>query len=186
MSKYFPITTYGMDVLRKETQKIQDVDTDLIKTIHRMFETMHNAEGIGLAAPQVNILKALTVIDLSGSEEYKKFKPLTMINPEILETHGEIEREEGCLSIPGLRAVVTRPEKVFFRYHDIDMNEKTMEADDLLARVVQHEIDHLHGKLFIDYLDADQMKELKKDLKDIKNKNIETFYPLFIHSELEY
>jgi peptide deformylase len=186
MSKYFPITTYGMDVLRKETQKIQEVDMDLIKTIHKMFETMHNAEGIGLAAPQVNILKALTVIDLSDSEDHPKFKPLTLINPEILQTHGEIEREEGCLSIPGLRAIVTRPDKIFFKYFDIDMNEKTMEAEGLFSRVVQHEIDHLHGKLFIDYLDADQKKELKEELKDIKNKDIETFYPLFIHTEQEY
>lgn len=186
MSKYFPITTYGMDILRQETQKIQEVDLEMIKTIHKMFETMHNADGIGLAAPQINKPISLTVIDVSGDDDYKKFKPLTLINPEIVETHGKIEREEGCLSMPGLRAIVTRPEKIFFKYYDIDMKEQEMEADKLLSRVVQHEIDHLHGKLFIDYLDEEQMKELKAELRDIKNRNIETFYPLYIHSELEY
>lgn len=183
MSKFFPITTFGMDILRKETKKIQDVDTDLLMTITKMFDTMRNAEGIGLAAPQVNKQIALTVIDLSQNEGYEKSKPLTLINPVITGTHGKEFMEEGCLSIPGIRFEVERPSEIEFKFYDVDMKEHTMEADDLFARVVQHEIDHLHGKLFIDYLNDEEKKEIKGLLQDMRNKKVDAHYPLYIHAE---
>ena len=183
MSKLLPITTYGMDILRREAGKIENVDTDLILTVENMMRTMHNADGIGLAAPQINKNISLTVIDISGVEGHEDFKPLTLINPEIIETHGEVVMEEGCLSIPDIRADVSRPEEIHFKYMDLNMEEHTMEAGELLARVVQHEIDHLHGKLFIDYLDADEMKKFKKKLKNIKNKKVDPPYPLYIFAE---
>ncbi len=183
MSRFFPITTFGMDILRKETNKIQDVDTDLLITITKMFDTMRNADGIGMAAQQINQTLGLTVIDLSQNEGYEKSKPLTLINPIITDSHGKELMEEGCLSIPGIRFDIERPAEIEFKFYDVDMNEHTMEADDLFARVVQHEIDHLHGKLFIDYLGAEQKKEIKELLNDMRNKKVEAHYPLYIHAE---
>jgi peptide deformylase len=143
---------------------------------------MDKASGIGLAAPQINLDLALAVIDLSGIDEHKNDKPLVLINPHIVETHGRITMEEGCLSIPDIRADVERPEEVHLRYHDFDMKEVNIELHGLKARVALHEIDHLNGKLFVDYLSEEKMKELRKELKQIKKGNVQTDYPLLINS----
>ena len=172
-----------MDVLRKQTTPVKDVDENLIYFIERMFKTMDYANGIGLAAPQVNFDKSVAVIDISYHDEYKHIKPMVLINPVILETDGEDTMEEGCLSIPNVRFKVTRPERIFFKYYDLDMKEIRMEADELLARVVQHETDHLNGKLFIDYLTATEKSKIKDDLKKIKKGDIEPDYPLHIHHQ---
>ena len=145
-----------------------------------MFNTMHKATGIGLAAPQVGLDLALTVIDLSKAEGGKrlKYEPITLINPVIKDYHGTIFLEEGCLSIPFVRAEVERPETVYVEYQDLDLNKNYVELKGLLARVAQHEIDHLNGILFIDHLTKDEKKKLKPELDDIRKGEIETDYLL--------
>lgn len=178
MPEQLAITTYGMDILRKKTAQVNDLDTDLIMLVENMFFTMHNADGIGLAAPQVDKDLQLCVIDVSVVDEYKDIKPITLINPVILETHGEEPREEGCLSIPDVRGIVTRPETIHLKYNDFDMNEKELTAGGLLARVIQHEIDHLNGVLFVDHLDEDEFKKVQTALRKIKKNKIIPNYPI--------
>lgn len=171
-----------MEILRKKTTTISKVDSKLINLVQDMFYSMDAASGIGLAAPQVNLGISLAVIDISGIEEHKKVKPIVLINPEITDSHGEIEIEEGCLSIPELRAPVTRPKDINLKYQDFDLNEVEIELKGFLSRVAQHEIDHLNGKLFIDYLSDEKKKEIKKQLTLIKKGKVNTEYPLHIHS----
>jgi len=175
-----PIYTYGFEVLRRKTKKITKVDDKLIEVVGSMFNTMHKATGIGLAAPQVGLDFALTVIDLSKAEGGKrlKYEPITLLNPVIKDYHGTIFLEEGCLSIPFVRAEVERPETVYVEYQDLDLNKNYVELKGLLARVAQHEIDHLNGILFIDHLTKDEKKKLKPDLDDIRKGEIETDYLL--------
>lgn len=181
MPKQLPITTYGMDILRQKSKILKDIDYKIVELVENMFYTMKNAAGIGLAAPQVNRNIALAIVDVSVIDEYKDVKPLVMINPVITGTHREIIMEEGCLSIPEIRAEVSRPEVISLKYYDLNMKEINIEIDDLQARVVQHEIDHLNGKLFVDFLDKETLKEFKKSLNLIKKGKLETDYPLFIH-----
>ena len=177
------ITTYGMNILRKKTKPVAGIDDSVINLVRDMFYTMDKASGIGLAAPQVNLEMSLAVIDLSGIEEHKGDKPLVLINPEVIDSHGLVTMEEGCLSIPDVRAEVERPEEIHLRFYDFDMKEVDLELKGFKARVAMHEIDHLNGKLFIDYLSEDIKKVLKKDLQLIKKGKVETDYPLLIHSE---
>lgn len=180
MNKILPIYTYGFDVLRKKTKKISNVDDNLISLIANMYYTMNYANGIGLAAPQIGLLLALTVIDISKTEEKKKIKtqPITLINPEIKDSYGEVIMEEGCLSIPYLRADVARPETIYLEYQDLDLNTKYIELNGVLSRVAQHEIDHLNGILFIDRIDKEQKKILKKELDLIKKGEVKADYKL--------
>ena len=178
--KTLPIYTYGFDILRKKTRRITKVDDKLIELIGSMFNTMHKAHGIGLAAPQVGLDIALTVIDINKAEDDKKIKhlPLTLINPVVKDKHGEVIMEEGCLSIPLLRCEVTRPEVVYVEYQDIDLNKQYVELDSLLGRVAQHEIDHLNGILFTDHLQKEDKKKVKDELDKIKKGEVETDYLL--------
>lgn len=176
--KVLPIYTYGFEVLRKKTKKITKVDDKFIELVANMFYTVNNANGIGLAAPQIGKDLALTVIDVSKVEGEEDKKPLTLINPKIIHYHGECVMEEGCLSIPYIRADVVRPEKIYLEYQDLDLNKKNIELDGLLARVVQHEIDHLKGILFIDYLSKLLRKQFKEKLELIKKGNVQTHYLL--------
>lgn len=178
--KTLPIYTYGFEVLRKKTKKVTKIDDKFIELVGSMFNTMHKASGIGLAAPQIGGDMALTVIDISRTEEKKKFKtePLTLINPVIKDFHGEITLEEGCLSIPYVRGDVTRPETIYVEYQDLDLNKHYIELKGFIARVAQHEIDHLNGILFIDHLNKDEKKVLKPELDLIKKGEIETDYLL--------
>ncbi|MCC6864716.1 MAG: peptide deformylase [Ignavibacteria bacterium] len=178
--KTLPIYTYGFDVLRKKTKKITKIDDKLIELIGSMYKTMYKASGVGLAAPQIGSEFAVTVIDISRTEENKKVKtePLTLINPAIKDYHGEITLEEGCLSIPYVRGEVTRPETVYIEYQDLDLNKLYIELNSFLSRVAQHEIDHLNGVLFIDRLNKDQKKKIKPELDLIKKGEIETDYLL--------
>jgi len=171
-----------MSVLRKNAIPVRKIDADIIMLVENMFYTMRNAEGIGLAAPQVNRNSSIITVDVSCIDKYKDVKPIYMINPEIEGIYGEIVLQEGCLSIPEVRADVLRPKEVFVKYFDLEMNEKKEEFDDIQARVIQHEIDHLHGKLFIDYLDKDELKKFKKQLADIKKGKITADYLLHIYS----
>jgi len=178
--KTLPIFTYGFDILRKKTRRITKVDDRLIELIGSMFNTMHKAHGIGLAAPQVGMDIAITVIDINKAEEDKKIKhmPLTLINPVLKDKHGEVIMEEGCLSIPYVRLDITRPESVYIEYQDVDLNKHHLELNGLLARVVQHEIDHLNGILFTDHVSKEEKKKIKDDLDLIKKGEIETDYLL--------
>lgn len=176
--KTLPIFTYGFDVLRKKTKRITKVDDKLIELITNMYYTMRKAHGIGLAAPQIGKDLALTVIDISQTEEHEKEKPLTLINPVVVDSHGSVIMEEGCLSIPLLRSEIERPETVYIKYQDTDLNEHHIELKELFARVVQHEIDHLNGKLFIDYLSKEEKSRIKSDLDKIKKGDIEAGYLL--------
>jgi len=130
-------------ILRKTSRVITDIN-DRIKTLlDDMAETMYESEGVGLAAPQVGVLRRVVVIDVGDGL-------LKLINPEIIETKGESLDYEGCLSVPGVSGKVERPEKVKIKYLDLDGNEKELEGTGLLARAMCHEIDHLNGILFID------------------------------------
>ena len=152
------ILTEPDPILRKKCEPLEKVDTDTKKLMDDMLETMYVAPGIGLAAVQVGILKRLVVIDISKGEEEKK--PLFLINPQIIHQSKKTSvYEEGCLSLPGQFAEIERPAKCTIKYIDYNGKEKDLKADGLLATCFQHEVDHLNGILFIDYL-----SKLKKDM----------------------
>jgi peptide deformylase len=142
------IHVLGSPVLRQVTTPVETVTDELRQLIDDMFETMYAAEGIGLAAPQVGRTERIAVIDIreEGAD------PFVIINPEIIETEGTARAEEGCLSIPDVYGDVDRATRLVVRALDRDGKPIEIEAHDLLARCLQHEIDHLHGRLFIDYL----------------------------------
>tara|TARA_A100001011_G_scaffold400469_1_gene515252 strand:+ start:1768 stop:2289 length:522 start_codon:yes stop_codon:yes gene_type:complete len=145
-------------ILRKKCEAIEKVDTVTKNLMDDMLETMYAAPGIGLAAIQIGILKRLVVIDISKEEE--KRQPLFLVNPEIIYRSKKTSvYEEGCLSLPGQFAEVERPSECTIKYIDYYGKEKELKADGLLATCIQHEIDHLNGILFIDYL-----SKLKKDM----------------------
>lgn len=139
------IHVLGSPVLRKETVPVTQLDEALQTLIADMFETMYAAEGIGLAATQVGRLERVAVIDVGD-------QPLVIVNPEIVKAEGMAKGEEGCLSIPEIYGDVERPARVIVDALDREGKPFTLDASELLARCLQHEIDHLHGKLFIDYL----------------------------------
>ncbi len=145
-------------ILRKKCEPLEKVDTDTKKLMDDMLETMYAAPGIGLAAVQIGILKRLVVIDISRGEENKS--PIFLINPEIINQSKQTSvYEEGCLSLPGQFAEIERPAECTLKYIDYNGKEKELKADGLLATCIQHEVDHLNGILFIDYL-----SKLKKDM----------------------
>ena len=139
------IRTLGDSVLTKECKPITEMTPKLATLIEDMLDTMYEANGVGLAAPQVGILKQLVVIDVSPEGD----SPLILINPEIIETDGSQTGEEGCLSVPGKYGVVTRPNYVKVKALDINMEEVIYEGTELLARAFCHEIDHLHGVVYV-------------------------------------
>ena len=152
-----PIITIPDPLLRKKAASVERVDAALLKLAENMLATMYDAPGIGLAAPQVGILRRLIVMDPSRDEEAKQ--PLVMINPVILERGSEMRtHEEGCLSIPEYYEEVERPARVRVRFTDLDGKVHEEDADGLFATCIQHEIDHLNGVLFVDYL-----SKLKRD-----------------------
>ena len=174
-----PITLIGDKILRKKATRVTEVDMKTIELIKNMFDTMKNASGIGLAANQVGSDKSIIVVDISGVEDYEEFKPLVLINPKIISRSEDVSVfEEGCLSIPDIRADVERPESITLTYNDTDLKEITLKADDLLARVVQHEYDHLQGILFTDLISDDLKKKVKKDIIKIKKRKMEFQYPV--------
>lgn len=142
------IRELGDDVLRKTAKEVRDVTPKVKELIDDMFDTMYAADGVGLAAPQVGILKRIVVIDVGDGE------PLTMINPEIIETSGEQTGYEGCLSVPGKSGVVTRPNFVKARAMDENMKIFIVEGEGLLARAICHELDHLDGKMYVDFVEG--------------------------------
>jgi len=139
------IRVLGDPILRQATTPVDAMTEELHRLIADMFDTMHHARGIGLAAPQVGRTERLAVVEIEG-------EPIVLINPEVLERAGKAKGEEGCLSIPDIYADVERPRDITVRALDEQMQPFELEATQLLARCIQHEIDHLEGKLFLDYL----------------------------------
>ncbi|HZV11807.1 MAG TPA: peptide deformylase [Candidatus Kapabacteria bacterium] len=175
-----PIYMYDAPVLKQKTKRITEIDDELLAFIMNMHETMHRANGIGLAANQVGQGIALTVIDVSKTEGNEDVKPVVMINPEVLESDGEAVFEEGCLSLPELREEVTRASDILVRFMDPNMKEVTMEAGGLLARVMLHEIDHLNGIYFFERLPRIKQTLVKPQLNRIRKGEIETSYPIVV------
>ena len=147
--------------LRTKATPVSAVDDTLRTLVRDMFETMYAAPGIGLAATQVNVHKRLLVVDVSAD----KSEPMALINPEILEKDGVIVSDEGCLSVPGYYEEVERAEHIRVRFLDRDGVAQEMETEGLLAVCIQHEIDHLEGKLFVDYLSEAKRQRIRKKLQ---------------------
>lgn len=174
----YPIVLYGDPVLRQPTAEIEH-GTDLKELIRDMFETMEHAQGIGLAAPQIGksirvfVVDGTSMEDEPGMEDFRK----VFINPVILNELGnDWEFEEGCLSIPNIREPVARKEQLHIRYYDEDWNLHEEAYHGLKARIIQHEYDHIEGKLFIDYLTPLKKRLLKSKLSDISRGKVDTEY----------
>ena len=160
------IRELGDDVLRKETKEVKDVNRRTKILIEDMFDTMYEANGVGLAAPQVGILKKIFVVDV-GDEDGNNV-PFVFINPEIIEREGVQVGFEGCLSVPGKSGKVARAEKVKVRAFNQDMEEFEMEAEGFLARAIQHEYDHLNGVVYVDKVegrlyDNEELQAMQED-----------------------
>jgi peptide deformylase len=168
---FMKIHTYPDDILRKKTQSVQNIDGATQKIIDRMSETMYAAPGVGLAAIQVGIEDSILVYDIAPRDDARDLH--VVINPKIIESDGEIISEnEGCLSVPDYRADVKRAKMVLVEGVDRDGNPLRIEAEDFLATVLQHEIDHLNGTLFIDRISKLKRELYKKRVrKQIKRKN---------------
>ncbi len=157
------IKKYPDEILRIKTEPVHEFSDDLQKLIDDMIETMYAAPGVGLAANQVGVSKQLTVIDVSVASEETSL--IVLCNPEIISHEGDQASEEGCLSIPDYTTMVKRFEKVRVKAHDRHGNEVEIEADGLLARALQHEIDHLNGMLFVDRIGRIKKEFFKKRYK---------------------
>jgi peptide deformylase len=157
----YAIRTIGDPVLRQRAAEVTEVDGRLAQLVEDMFETMYDAAGLGLAAPQVGVQKRLFVYDHDD-------RPGVLVNPEIRESRGEWTYQEGCLSIPGLYFEIVRPKEIFIVGYDLDGNEVQIEADELAARLFQHELDHLDGVLMVEHLDEDQKREARRALRELR------------------
>ena len=155
----YQIRTFGDPVLRQRASEIDKIDAALVRLAEDMIETMYDAPGVGLAAPQVGVERRMFVYDVGEG-------PAVVVNPEILETSGEWTYQEGCLSIPGLSWELVRPKQVHLRGVDLDGNEFDVEADELLARCFQHEMDHLDGILIVERLEDADRKEAMRILRN--------------------
>lgn len=156
-----PILHFPDPRLRTPARPVAEVTEEIRRLAADMFETMYHAPGIGLAATQVNVQQRVIVVDVS----HDKDQPICLVNPEILGTEGEEEMEEGCLSVPGVFETVRRAEKVRVRYLSLDGEETMIDADGLLAVCIQHEIDHLDGRLFVDYLSTLKRDRIRRKLE---------------------
>ena len=176
----YPIVVYGDPILRKRAREIEKGTLDIKAFVQDMFETMYAAHGIGLAAPQIGKGVRLFVVDgttLDDIEEDMTGFKKVFINPVIVKEEGDKwDFEEGCLSIPNIRENVARPEKLKIRYLDEEGKPKEEEYDGMKARIIQHEYDHLDGKMFIDYLTPLKKRMLKGKLTDISKGDVHTEY----------
>jgi peptide deformylase len=175
-----PIVIYGDPVLRVDCPPVTDITDETRALAENMVETMYEADGVGLAAPQVGVALQLAVIDVSHAPELqsyfrvdgqeavlKEWMPLVFINPDIEPGRARAESNEGCLSFPGLRYQIKRPAQITARLTLLDGRVITVETDGLLARALQHETDHLHGRLFIDRLSSVDKLTLKRRLREM-------------------
>ena len=165
-----PIRKYGDDVLRKPAELVAEIDDALQKLIDDMTDTMYAAPGVGLAANQVGVSKRLMLIDLSVGKRPGELH--VFINPDIVEVEGEINEEEGCLSIPDFVEVVTRPGRVKLRFLDRAGAEREMWGEGLMARAMSHEIDHLNGTLFVDHLRGFKRDRIIKKIQKLSRSGM--------------
>ena len=181
-----PIYIYGHAILRKKCKKIKKSYSRLDKLIDDMFETMYNAQGIGISAPQVGLDLSLFLIDLSVYHEEDPSVPnirRVFINPEIIDEYGDIEtHNEGCLSIPGIREDIDRKNTIRVKYLDVEFQEKIEEIDGLYARVFQHEYDHLNGVLFIDHLSPLKKNIVNRKLVKVEKGKFTDLYPTILRT----
>lgn len=165
--KLLDIYKYGDDVLKLKAAEVKNIDEKITRLKNRMVATMHSTRsGVGLAAPQVGKSLQLSVIDLSQGKDEKEL--LVLINPEILEEDGSEMDDEGCLSFPGINVPVNRSTRIFLRTIDMNGNEVKREIEGYLARVIQHEIDHLNGVLIIDRVSSLRRQLMKKEIKRLQ------------------
>ena len=146
--------------MKQRAKDVTDVDGALVRVVNTMVETMYDASGVGLAAPQVGVQKRMFTYDVGEGPE-------VLINPEIVETEGEWAYEEGCLSIPGFHFEIVRPKLVTITGVDIDGREVVIQGDELLGRVFLHELDHLDGVLMLDRLDPEERRRALRELRDV-------------------
>jgi peptide deformylase len=187
-----PIYLYGTDILKKKAKAIDGIDTSTIKLMVDLAQTMRKANGIGLAATQVGDMRQMLVVDQTAIERAARdeedededelppseVKTLVMINPVVVDEEGTISLEEGCLSIPELRAEVDRAERIRVRFRDDNFDIKELTAEGFLGRVILHEIDHLNGILFVDRIGKTRKTFLNSELKRIKKGEVDTSYPV--------
>jgi peptide deformylase len=157
------IREIGDPILNKTCKEVKEITDRTKDLIDDMFETMYEAQGVGLAAPQVGILKRIVVIDCGDD-------PLLLINPEVLETSGEQTGQEGCLSVPGKAGIVTRPNYAKVKAYNEDMEEFIVEGEELLARALLHEIDHLDGHLYVEKVEGDLMDVVPDDEDEMEEE----------------
>ena len=173
----YQIRTFGDPVLATQAGEIADINGKVIRIVDEMFETLYSSDsGIGLAAPQVGIQRQIFVWDMDDD-------PRVIINPKIVESDGEWVYDEGCLSIPGLYVEMTRPKTVLMTGLDLDGNEISIEADELEARLFQHELDHLNGVLMFDRMQPDQRKRALEEYKRIAAQGTSLGEPLRLSAE---
>ncbi len=169
----YKIVTVPHPALKQKSKAVETVDDTIRKQMDGMLKTMYDAPGIGLAANQVGILNRVLVMDLSKRDEEEKPNPICMANPEIIYESDELSlMEEGCLSVPKQYADIERPKIVRVKYLDYNGKEAELEADNLLSHCVQHEIDHLDGILFVDYLSTLKRKMILKRIDKLKKQNL--------------
>ena len=186
-----PIYTLGQPILREQTEPVDADSPELQRLIDDMIETMHHAEGIGLAAPQVGRTERLFVADFATAADdlreahggvlpWWAEAPVAFINPEVVAADEETacEFEEGCLSIPGLSEFVTRPDRLRIRFLDRHFQPHELDAEDVLSRVFQHELDHLDGVLFVDHLSPLRKRLLRRRLQEMVQGRVEADYPV--------
>ncbi len=181
-----PIRVYGDPVLRQMTVDVEENTVELQRLVDDMIETMRAAEGVGLAAPQVGRSERVFVVDVTpmledfdAPEESLPEQPMVVINPRITwESGEECEFEEGCLSIPDIRELVVRPDRIRLRYLDRDFKPRKIEIGEVLARVIQHEFDHLEGVLFVDHISALRRRLLRRRLREMAKGDVEADYLL--------
>jgi peptide deformylase len=193
-----PIYLFGTEVLKKKAKPVESLNDSTVKLIYDMFETMHQANGLGLAATQVGSLERVITIDISdvsepsaeGEMEHAAHptsrdlpRTLALINPEILHEEGSWSMEEGCLSLPAVRAEVERAEKIRIRFFNSEFRQQELLADGLLARVILHEYDHLNGVLFVDRIKKPKRSLLIPKLRKIRKGEVQTDYPVIPVSE---
>jgi len=197
-----PIYTYGSPVLRGRTRLVESDSEQLQSLINDMVETMNGASGVGLAAPQVGRTERLFVVNLRAVQEEDKVDgegsepdtvtltstgPLVFINPELEIIEGDrVDFEEGCLSIPELREDVSRPEAVWIRFLDRSFEAGELEVDGLLARVLQHEFDHLNGVLFVDHLSPLKRRLIRRRLREMARGEVTAEYPIIASADKKW
>jgi peptide deformylase len=161
----YQIRTFGDPVLASQAAAVTDIDGKIVRIVEEMFDTLYDSDsGIGLAAPQVGIQRQIFVWDMDD-------EPMVILNPTITESDGEWVYEEGCLSIPGLYVEMTRPKTVLMKGIDMNGNEISLEADELEARLFQHELDHLNGVLMFDRMQPEQRKQAIAEYKKLSEQS---------------